>query len=160
MKRMLGTILVAINGSDASICAFKYALALAKAFGSKIVACYVVDTATIRQLALSRIFVPEESEEYERNLENSGLRYLNFCVELAHQKQMYIETSIRRGSVSGEIVKYSMEIDADIIVLGGNPVDVLYRDAIADSNHEVLKNARCPVLFVKPPIGDDIYKSI
>jgi len=87
----------------------------------------------------SRIFVPEESEEYERNLENSGLRYLNFCVELAHQKQMYIETSIRRGSVSGEIVKYSMEIDADIIVLGGNPVDVLYRDAIADSNHEVLK---------------------
>lgn len=56
---------------------------------------------------------------------------------------MYIETSIRRGSVSGEIVKYSMEIDADIIVLGGNPVDVLYRDAIADSNHEVLK--KCPM---------------
>jgi len=45
-------------------------------------------------------------------------------------------------------------------VLGGNPVDVIYRDAIADSNHEVLKNARCPVLFVKPPIGDDLYKSI
>jgi len=37
---------------------------------------------------------------------------------------------------------------------------VMYRDAIADSNHEVLKNARCPVLFVKPPIGDDLYKSI
>ncbi|GAB6275659.1 MAG: universal stress protein [Rectinema sp.] len=160
MKKILETVLVAINGSDASICAFKYALALKKAFGSRIVACYVVDTATIRQLALSRIFVPEESEEYERNLENSGQRYLNFCTDLARQKQLAIETCVRKGSVSGEIVKYSIELNADAIILGGAPADALYRDAIADSNHEVLKNARCPVLFVKPPLGEEFYKSM
>jgi nucleotide-binding universal stress UspA family protein len=101
MKKILETVLVAINGSDASICAFKNALALKKAFGTRIVACYVVDTATIRQLAL-----------------------------------------------------------ADAIILGGAPADALYRDAIADSNHEVLKNARCPVLFVKPPLGEEFYKSM
>jgi nucleotide-binding universal stress UspA family protein len=94
--------------------------------------------------------VPEESEEYERNLENSGQRYLNFCTDLARQKQLTIETCVRKGSVSGEIVKYSIELNADAIILGGAPADALYRDAIADSNHEVLKNARCPVLFVKP----------
>ncbi|MEN6500664.1 MAG: universal stress protein [Rectinema sp.] len=160
MKKILETVLVAINGSDASIFAFKYALALKKALGSRIVACYVVDTATIRQLGLSRIFVPEETEEYERNLESSGQRYLNFCSELAHDKQLTIETVIRKGSVSGEIVKYSIELGADVIILGGNPADALYRDAIADANREILKNARCPVLFVKPPLGDDLYKSI
>lgn len=160
MKKILETVLVAINGSDASIVAFKYALALKKALGSRIVACYVVDTATIRQLALSRIFVPEETEEYERNLESSGQRYLNFCSELAHDKHLTIETVIRKGSVSGEIVKYSIELGADVIILGGNPADALYRDAIADANREILKNARCPVLFVKPPLGDDLYKSI
>ncbi len=160
MKKMLETVLVAINGSDASICAFKYALALKKAIGTRIVACYVVDTATIRQLALSRFFVPEESEEYERNLENSGQRYLNFCIELARQKDLSIETMIRKGSVSGELVKYSIELGADAIILGGNPADGLYRDAIADANHEVLKNARCPVLFVKPPLSDEYYKTL
>ena len=153
MKKILETIVVAINGSDASICAFKYALALKKALGSKIFACYVVDTATIRQLALSRIFVPEESEEYERSLESSGQRYLNFCANLARQKQLSIESCIRKGSVSGEIVKYSIELNANAIILGGAPADALYRDAIADSNREILKNARCPVLFVKPPLS-------
>lgn len=160
MKRILGTVLVAINGSDASICAFKYALALKKAVGTRIIACYVIDTATIRQLALSRIFVPEEGIEYERNLENSGQRYLNFCTELARQKQLSIETAIRRGSVSGEIVKYSIEIEADAIIVGGNPADALYRDAIADANHEILKHARCPVLFIKPPLGEEYYKTL
>jgi len=160
MKNMLETVLVAINGSDASISAFKYALAIKKSLNSRIIACYVVDTATIRQLALSRIFVPEESEEYEQNLENSGRRYLNFCIELARQKQLSIETAIRKGSVSGEIVKASMELGADAIVLGGNPADTLYRDAIFDSYREILKNARCPVIFVKPPVGDELFKTL
>jgi len=160
MKKILETILVAVNGSDASICAFKYALALKKAFGSRIVACYVIDTATIRQLALSRIFVQDESEEYERNLENSGLRYLNFCVELARQKHLAVETSIRKGSVSGEIVKYAIELDADAIILGGVRTEAAYREAIADYNREILKNARCPVIFVKPPLGEELYRSM
>jgi nucleotide-binding universal stress UspA family protein len=160
MKRILETVLVAVNGSNASIGAFKYALALKKTLGSRIVACYVIDTATIRELTLSRIFVPEESEEYERNLESSGQHYLNFCTELAVQKRLTVETSIRRGSVSGEIVKYSIELDADVVILGGTHTEAPYRDAISDSNREILKNARCPVLFVKPPLGDDLYKSI
>jgi nucleotide-binding universal stress UspA family protein len=160
MKKILETVLVAINGSEASICAFKYALALKKAFGSRIVACYVVDTATIRQLALSRIFVPDETEEYEHNLESSGLRYLNFCGELAREKRLSIETVIRRGSVSGEIVKLAIELDTDAIVLGGGHAETVYRDAIAESNREILKNARCPVIFVKPPLGEDLYRSM
>lgn len=160
MKNPFGTVLVAINGSEASICAFKYALAIRKSLGSKLIACYVVDTATIRQLALSRIFIPEESEEYERNLEHSGRRYLNFCIELAYQKQLSIETIIRKGSVSGEVVKASMELGADVIILGGNPADTIYRDAIADAYREILKNARCPVLFVKPPMGEELFRSM
>jgi len=160
MKKIFETIVVAINGTEASISAFKYALALQKAYGSRVIGCYVVDTATIRQLTISRIFIPEESQEYERNLENSGLRYLNFCNELARQKRLSIETLIRKGSVAGELIKFAMEVKADLIVVGGNPQEALYRDAIADANREVVINARCPVLFVKPPVGDELYKSI
>ena len=72
MNEPLRKLLVVVNGSESSIGAVKYAIALAKAYGSKVVAAYVVDTATIRQLALSRIFVPDESAEYEESLEGLG----------------------------------------------------------------------------------------
>ncbi len=160
MRQIFGTLLVAINGSDASIGALKYALAMNKRFGSKVTACYVIDTATIRQLALSRIFVPDESEEYERNLENSGRRYLSFCEEIAAKKHLAIETLLGRGSVAGEIVNTATERKFDCIVLGGNPSEIQYRDAITDANREILKNARCPVVFIKSGMGEELYSGL
>lgn len=160
MVKWLESILVAINGSEASISALKYAIAVGKLQGSRIAACYVVDTATIRQLALSRIFIPEESEEYERSLEMSGKRYLGLCAELARQKGVEIQLLLKKGSVPGEIIKAAMELNAEIIFLGGNPQEPQYRDVIAEANREILKNARCSVLVVKPQAGDEIYKKL
>jgi len=160
MTQMFRTLLVAINGSDASIDALKYALAAEKQLGSRVIACYVVDTATIRQLAISRIFVPDESEEYERSLENSGRRYLNFCKEIADRKRLAVELILGKGSVPGEIIKAAAENDADCIILGGNPTEMQSRDAIADANREIVRNSRCPVIFIKPGTGEDLYRSI
>lgn len=160
MKQIFKTLIVAINGSEASIGALKYALAMKKQFGSKVIACYVVDTATIRQLALSRIFVPDESEEYELNLENSGRRYLNLCHEIAAQKRLTVEPLLGKGSVPGEIIKAAIESGADCIIIGGNPTEMQSRDAVADANREILRNARCPVLFIKPGTGEELYKAL
>ena len=160
MKQLFTSIVVAINGSEASIGAFQYALALRKQFGSKVTACYIVDTATIRQLALSRIFVPDESQEYEDSLEVSGKRYLSFCVELAARKRLTIETVLGKGSVPGEIVKTAADLGADCIVLGGQPSEHQYKDVVFEANREILKHARCPVVFVKPGMGEDLYRSL
>lgn len=160
MSQMFKTLLVAINGSEASIDALKYALAMKKHFDSSVIACYIVDTATIRQLALSRIFVPDESEEYERSLENSGKRYLNFCLEIAKRKQLGLEVVLGKGSVPGEIIKTAAEKGADCIVIAGSPSEMQSRDAVANANREILRNARCPVLFIKPGTGEDLYKAL
>jgi len=160
MKPLFGTLLVAINGSEASIEAFKYALAAKKQYGANVIACYVVDTAAIRQLALSRIFVPDESEEYERSLESSGRRYLSFCRELAERKRLAVEQLLVKGSIPGEIIKAAGERRADCIIIGGNPSEMQFRDTIADAIREILRNARCPVIFVKPGQGEDAYRSL
>jgi nucleotide-binding universal stress UspA family protein len=160
MKQLFASIIVAINGSEASLGAFQYALAMKKQFGSKVTACYIIDTATIRQLALSRIFVPDESQEYEDSLEVSGKRYLSFCVELAAKKQMTIETILGKGSVPGEIVKTASDLAADCIVLGGWPEEHQYKDVLAEANREILKHARCPVVFIKPGMGENLYRSL
>lgn len=160
MRQLFRTLLVAINSSEASMDAFKYALAMKKQHGSRIVACYIIDTATIRQLTLSRIFVPDESEEYEASLAMTGKRYLGFCNELAQAKRMEIETVLEKGSVSGEIIKLAEDLKADCIVIGCQPADSLYRDAICDANIEILKHSRCPVLFIKPGEGKEQYQAI
>ena len=152
------SIVVAVNGSDASILAAKYAIVLAKTCRCRLSAVYVVDTATIRQLALSKILIQEESLEYESGLEANGDRYLSFIEELARAKGIKLEREIRRGAVYTEILAVASEKKADLIILGGWEKDRSPRDIISHSYREVLVNAKCSVLLAKEPEIDKIYK--
>jgi nucleotide-binding universal stress UspA family protein len=158
MKPLLSNIVVAITGSDASILAAKYAIVLAKMYRCRLSAVYVVDTATIRQLTLSKIFIQEESQDYERSLEANGERYLSFVEELARAKGIKIEREIRRGAVYTEMLAAADERKADLIVLGGWEKDRSARDIISYSHREIMVNAKCSVLLVKEPNVDLIYK--
>ena len=157
-KPLYSNIVVAINGSDASILAAKYAIVLAKSCRGRLSAVYVVDTATIRQLTLSKIFIQEESQEYEKGLEANGERYLSFVEELAHAKGVKIEREIRRGAVYTEILAVADQKRADLIILGGWEKDRSPRDIFSHSHREVMINAKCSVLLVKEPNIDQMYK--
>ena len=56
---------------------------------------YVVDTATLRELLLSKIFVEDESAEYEKSLEENGRSYLNYVEELAQEEGREVEKVLR-----------------------------------------------------------------
>jgi len=101
-----------VTGTDASILAAKYAIVLAKAYHCKLTAVYVVDTATIKQLTLSKIFIQEEASEYERSLENNGTRYLAFVDELARAKSVKVEKVLRKGAIFTEILHVADEKNA------------------------------------------------
>jgi nucleotide-binding universal stress UspA family protein len=136
----------------------KYAIVLAKTYRLRLSAVYVVDTATIKQLTLSRIFIQEESNEYEKSLEANGERYLSFVEELARAKGVKIERELRKGAVYTEILNAADEKKADLIVLGGWEKDRSARDIISHAHREIMANAKCPVLIVKEPAIDQIYK--
>jgi nucleotide-binding universal stress UspA family protein len=158
MKPLFSNIVVAITGSDASILAAKYAIVMAKAYKCRLSAVYVVDTATIRQLTLSKIFIQEESLDYEKSLEANGERYLSFVEELARAKGVKVEREIRRGAVYTEILAAADEQHSDLIVLGGWEKDRSSRDIISHSHREIIVNAKCTVLLAKEPNIDQIYK--
>jgi nucleotide-binding universal stress UspA family protein len=158
MKPLFSNIVVVITGSDASILGAKYAIVMAKTFRCRLSAVYVVDTATIRQLALSKIFSQEESLEYEKSLEANGERYLAFVEELALAKGVKIEREMRRGAVYTEILAAAAEKNADLIILGGWEKDRNPRDIFSHSFREIMVNAKCTVLFAKEPDIDHIYK--
>jgi len=158
MKALISNIVTAITGSDASILAAKYAIVLAKLYHCKLSAVYVVDTATIKQLTLSKIFIQEESVEYEESLQANGERYLSFVEELARAKGVKIERELRKGAVYTEILTVADERKADLIVLGGWEKDRSARDIISHAHREIMVNAKCSVLLVKEPNIDQIYK--
>jgi nucleotide-binding universal stress UspA family protein len=158
MKQLISNVVVAVTGTDASILAAKYAIVLAKYYQCSLTAVYVVDTATIKQLTLSKIFIQEEGAEYERNLENNGNRYLTFVEELARSKDVKIEPVLRKGAIYTEILSLADEKKADLILLGGWEKDTRTRDIIGHSHREIMANAKCSVMIVKEPDIDQIYK--
>ncbi|MCL2175398.1 MAG: universal stress protein [Treponema sp.] len=159
MKPIISHIVTAVTGTDASILAAKYAIVMAKQYHCKLTAVYVVDTATIRQLTLSKIFIQEEAAEYLRSLENNGNRYLTFVEELAHAKGIKVEKIMREGAIFTEILQVADEKKADMILLGGWEKDTKTRDIIGHSHREIMANAKCSVMLVKEPNIDLIYKN-
>ena len=158
MRPLISHIVVAVTGSDASILAAKYAIVLAKQYHCKLTAVYVVDTATIRQLTLSKIFIQEEAAEYEKSLETNGERYLAFVDELAHAKGVKVEKIMKKGSIFTEILHAAEDKKADLILLGGWEKDTKTRDIIGHSHREIMINSKCSVVLVKEPNIDQIYK--
>jgi len=159
MKPLISHLITAVTGTDASILAAKYAIILAKQYHCKLTAVYVVDTATIRQLTLSKIFIQEEAAEYEKSLETNGHRYLTFVDELAHAKGVKVEKIIRKGAIFTEILHVADDKKADMILLGGWEKDTKTRDIIGHSHREIMANAKCSVMLVKEPSIDQIYKN-
>jgi nucleotide-binding universal stress UspA family protein len=160
MRDLLRTVVVAVSGSEASINAAKYAIAMARSYRLKVIAVYVVDTATLRELLLSRIFIEEESADYEKSLEQNGHRYLNYVEELAQKKGVEVEKVLRRGSISTEIVEAAEDAKADLILLGGFEDKATLRDAMSRQFREILRHARCSILVVKEPEVDALYRKI
>ncbi|MDR0447048.1 MAG: universal stress protein [Treponema sp.] len=158
IKHLFSNIVVAVSGSDASILAAKYAVVLTKLYHCKLSAVYVIDTATIKQLTLSKIFIQEESQEYEKSLEANGERYLSFVEELARAKGVKIDREMRRGAIYTEILNAADERKADLILLGGWEKDRNARDIITHAHREIMISAKCSVLLVKEPSIDQLYK--
>ncbi|MDR0324048.1 MAG: universal stress protein [Treponema sp.] len=157
MKRLINNIVVAVTGTDASILAAKYAIVLTKQYNCTLNAVYVVDTATIKMLTLSKIFIKEEGLEYEKNLENNGNRYLAYVEELAKAKNVKVEKIMRKGAIYTEVLSVADEKKADLILLGGWEKDTKTKDIIGNSHREIMANAKCSVMLVKEPNIDQIY---
>jgi nucleotide-binding universal stress UspA family protein len=119
-----------------------------------------VDTATLKELLLSRIFVEDESADYESGLEENGHRYLNYVAELAAKKAVEIEKVLRKGAISTEIIKAAEDKKADLIILGGFEEKDFMRDSLSRQHREIMKHAKCSVLIAKEPDLETIYKRL
>ena len=163
IKPLFQNIIVAVNGSEQSIHAAMYAILMAKLYKSHIKVVYVVDTATLKKLTLSKFFVSDESVSYEKNLSDDGYRYLSYVADLAKSKGIEIDTELRKGAVWSEIITAADEAKAGLILLGGNPAIANFdgkikHDATSMANSEIIGSANCSVLVVREPKIEQLFK--
>ena len=159
IKQLFENVLIVINGFDASIYAAQYGILMAKLYRCNLKAVYVVDTAILKKLTIQKIFVTEESREYESSLEADGMRYLHYVEELGKAKGVPIQVELRKGAIWSEVITAANEMKANVILLGGSENDDPYqKDVIATSYGEILLHANCSVLLVREKLIEQLYK--
>ncbi len=155
MAAMLSHILLVVDGSEASVAAARFAVDLGAHLGSAIHAVYVVDTATMDYLLQTHIFISEEREEFEHDLETTGQRYLDYVSTIANNHGIDVETTLLKGSIHQTVLAVARELAVDAIVVGGWRRSVTRKDAPSVERQLILDSADCPVIVVKAPSGKD-----
>ncbi|MBI9103656.1 MAG: universal stress protein [Spirochaetales bacterium] len=149
MSGPINKILVYVDGSEESVSASMYAIALAKTTGAAITAVYVVNTRALQDLVKARIFLEVEQEEYHRDLDADAERYLNHVQKLADQKVVPLKTVKVSGTVHREIKNMIKEDEFDLLVLGGIGQIRSRRDEFLNESERAMRSAPCPVIVVK-----------
>ncbi len=149
MSSPIKRLMVYIDGTLQSITAAHYAVTLARALDAEMYAIYVINTRALNDLLKSHIFIREEEEEYERDLEEDANRYLRHVTKLAEQKGVAVETIKTSGTVSVEIKKSIREYDIDLLILGELSPIRSRREAMLDESERAMRIAPCSVLIVK-----------
>lgn len=159
-REFLKKIVVAVNGSESSMHAAMYGIMMARSYGLKMKAVYVVDTATIKYLSMNKFLIAEEKLDYENRLTEDGQKYLKYVEKLAQTKGLKIETSLLSGGIYSELVKECDKYDADILLLGGheNPGGNIHRSSFSEAEKHILTSAHVPVMVVQKPEIEKIFK--
>ncbi len=146
MPALFEKILLPISGSEESMTASEFAVKVAMAHGSQIIALHVVDTSVVRQLARHSGKTPGE---VEIEMEESGWRHLYHTEEMAKDSKVNIVVLLEYGLPQERIVTKARELGIDLIIFGqtrGRGTRGRFLDKFLQ---QVLEHAPCPVLVVK-----------
>ena len=141
-------ILIAIDFSENSDCAFDYALTLATRFDAELTIMHVIN----EPVDLRGFYVPHISfEQLEKEIEESADKMMDtFCSSKLGAFINY-KKSIVTGIPYDEITEAASKIGASLIVLGTHGRTGLDRILFGSTAERVVRSASCPVLTVRLP---------
>lgn len=145
----INCILLYIDGSETSITAAQYAIALSKTYSSRLKVIYVVNENLLNELLKAKVFVQMEKMDYERDLEEDGKRYLNYVEKLAGRKGVKIEAVLRKGVVHEEVAREVEEAGCDLLIQGEFGEVLSLRDSFYEEGERILRKVKCPVMVVR-----------
>jgi nucleotide-binding universal stress UspA family protein len=142
-KAIISKILVAIDGSAASMDAADYATSISKKYNAELYALHVVRADV-------DLFGPHETSEFMTRMRNEGEKYLNQVKLIANEKNTQIKTEIISSiNIAGGILAYAEENNIDLIVIGTRGRSGFKRLLLGSVASRVVTYAHCPVFVSK-----------
>ncbi len=137
-------IVVAVDGSQASLKAFKKAVHVAKRNDADLIIAHVVDTKTISTAETYDQSMINRSETYASQLLN------DYKIQAESADVRKVETHIDYGSPKVRIPKYvAKAFNADLIMCGATGLNAVERFLIGSVSENITRYAPCDVLVVR-----------
>ena len=141
---MYKKILVPVDGSQDSYCALKEGELLAQAFDSKLIILTVLtDTNVIEHYPGNFL-----STDFKKAQEQRGQKILDKALATIDYKGD-VETCVRVGRASEEILKCAEEKNVNLLVIGSRGLGGFSRTLLGSVSDKVLNAAKVPVLVNK-----------
>ena len=159
MKRKFSKILVAMDGSESSKNAARYATMMAKKNNSELIAIHIL---TPDGYAYLFDIPPSDAGSLEELMNISRHVVMNWIDEIKEEEQtnndgnknmdelrLKTEVILATKSIIGEIVDYTERENIDLIVIGSRGRTGLKKMLLGSVASGVVTYASCPVLVVK-----------
>lgn len=147
-------ILVPHDGEQMSEKAILYAEELAKALNAEINLLYVIDKIEVPATLLlgnDRVLIERAERSIARELEQKWNKlFAQEKIRLLSSKKVKVSSDVRTGDPAEQIVKYSKEAKADLIVMGSRRLEGVSKIVVAFGSvaRKVSERASCPVMLV------------
>lgn len=142
-------ILFTTDFSEGTSHALSYATDMSKKYGSKLHILHVVHNIFI----YPGLHIPHGSLDIvNKEMEEAAQKALRKLAASACDECKEIESSVVLGIPYEEILKYALEHDIDLIIIGTHGRKGLNRAILGSTAERVVRNAHCPVLTVRMPI--------
>jgi len=141
---MLGTVLVATDGSERATRALRRALELVGQIGGDLHVVTAYEPPSMRRLESMRTAMPEEIR-WRLSADSEAQATLQEASTLARQAGVDIETFASEGDPAKVVLKVADDISASLIVVGSKGIE---RRILGSVPATVAQHAECDVLIV------------
>jgi nucleotide-binding universal stress UspA family protein len=143
-KTIFSKILVAIDGSDASMDAAVYAISISKQYNAEFLYALHVIRADVD------LFELHDTSEYTIEMRNKGEKYLAKVRLKTNEKNIQVKKEIISSTnIAGGIVDYAEENKIDLIVIGTRGRTGFKKLLLGSVATNVITYVHCPVMVVK-----------
>ncbi len=140
---LFNKIVLAVDGSEISKNAVKYAIELAKQSKGTVIAIHVIPPIDVMDI---ETFRPEKILE---GLKEEGKKILSEVDELAAKADVKVQTSIETGIPFEKISAVAETLGCDLIIMGSHGRTGIGKVLIGSVTERVISRATCPVLVVR-----------
>lgn len=135
-------ILVPLDGSEYSLHALEKAVQIAKKFDGKITLINVYSVSPFN-------VTPSQVFTHVLEIRKSGEAILAEGEKIVKAEGIQVETLLKEGHITEEILKKAREGNFDLIVIGAKGISRLKEILLGSVSYGVSTHSLCPVLIVK-----------